>query len=77
MNKTIQAKDISTERFLVAIAENENVRGHPGAILWEMADILEIPRKVVQAKAKALIKQGIITGCACGCRGSFEVVERD
>lgn len=29
------------------------------------------PPKVVQAKCRSLIKRGLITGCACGCRGDF------
>lgn len=29
--------------------------------------------KVLLAKLKRLIKRGLITGCACGCRGDFEL----
>ena len=36
---------------------------------WD--DIPAMPLKVVLAKAKALIRRGLITGCACGCRGDF------
>lgn len=31
------------------------------------------PEKVVLAKLQKLIKRGLITGCACGCRGDFEL----
>lgn len=34
-----------------------------------------IPLKVVLAKARKLIRRGLLTGCACGCRGEFEVVD--
>jgi hypothetical protein len=29
------------------------------------------PQKVALAKMRALIKRGLIDGCACGCRGDF------
>lgn len=32
-----------------------------------------VPAKVVLAKAKRLVKRGLIDGCTCGCRGDFEV----
>lgn len=34
-----------------------------------------IPPKVIRAKLKSLLKRGLITGCVCGCRGDFEVVD--
>lgn len=35
-----------------------------------------VPPRLIMAKARALIKRGIITGCACGCRGDFQVVHQ-
>jgi hypothetical protein len=35
-----------------------------------------VPHKVVLAKAARLIKRGLISGCACGCRGDFERNDR-
>lgn len=32
-----------------------------------------IPRKVLVAKAGQLIKRKLLDGCACGCRGDFEI----
>lgn len=32
-----------------------------------------IPEKVVLAKARRLINRRVIDGCACGCRGDFEI----
>lgn len=37
---------------------------------------IEIPWKVSLAKARKLIKQGRLNGCACGCRGDFELPSR-
>lgn len=31
------------------------------------------PEKVVLAKLRSLIKRGLLAGCACGCRGDFEL----
>jgi hypothetical protein len=31
------------------------------------------PHKVVVAKLAKLIRRGLIDGCACGCRGDFEI----
>lgn len=36
-------------------------------------DVPGVPEKVLLAKAKRLIKRGLIDGCACGCRGDFEI----
>lgn len=32
-----------------------------------------IPEKVVLAKARRLVKRGLIDGCCCGCRGDFRI----
>jgi hypothetical protein len=37
-------------------------------------DVPGVPEKVVLAKAKRLMRRGLISGCACGCRGDFEVI---
>lgn len=62
-----QAKDISDEMFL---REMRRARYPWGATnVWEM--VLPFPPKVVLAKARALIKRGVIAGCGCGCRGDL------
>jgi len=33
------------------------------------------PRKLVLAKMKSLIKNGLVSGCACGCRGDFTLTD--
>jgi hypothetical protein len=34
---------------------------------------VEIPHKLVLAKARKVIRRKLIDGCPCGCRGDFEV----
>lgn len=31
------------------------------------------PYKIQLAKMKKLMKQGLVTGCDCGCRGDYEI----
>lgn len=45
---------------------------------WVHLDTIEaclpiFPPDVIRAKLKALIKRGLCTGCACGCRGDVEL----
>ena len=47
-------------------------KSHP-AILWDLAKKLDVPDKVLLAKMRRLIKKGKVKGCACGCRGDFEI----
>ena len=42
-----------------------------GGSLSSMAEAMGYPENVVRAKARRLIRRGLITGCACGCRGDF------
>jgi len=83
MKKTLQAKHISDEDFLVAIREDCRRRSlewgfeSTMGITWLIAEILGVPTKVANAKAKSLIKRGIITGCTCGCRGDLEIVIKE
>ncbi len=32
--------------------------------------------KLILAKMKQLIKRGLVDGCACGCRGDFEITPK-
>jgi hypothetical protein len=34
------------------------------------------PEKVALAKMHALIRRGLVDGCACGCRGDFTITEQ-
>lgn len=65
-----QAKDISDEAFFEAL-DATIVHENLGAVYWEMAKYMGVPDKVLLAKAKSMIKRGLITGCTDGCRGDF------
>lgn len=72
----LQAKDIPDADFYEAIRSVNEHRGgwaHTGDLVEAFPDA---PIKVLIAKAAALIKRGLIDGCACGCRGDFEVIDR-
>lgn len=47
--------------------------GHPEDVGGGSRDYPDMPWKVVLAKARSLIRRGLIDGCSCGCRGDFEV----
>jgi len=49
------------------------ISGPRWALVWDMAKYFDAPHKVILAKARKLIKKGFLSGCACGCRGDFEV----
>jgi hypothetical protein len=41
---------------------------------WHLECLMPIfPSEVILAKASALIRRGLLTGCDCGCRGDFEL----
>jgi hypothetical protein len=46
--------------------------GHPEHVGGPPQEYPNMPEKVVLAKAKRLIRRGLVDGCACGCRGDFE-----
>lgn len=81
----MQAKDIADELFIAAVAAC-SVRaadrwGSGGAwctrmdVRDELSERLgvEVPDKIVIAKARTLIRQGRMQGCTCGCRGDFDL----
>ena len=35
-----------------------------------------VHRHLVQAKMAQMIKKGLVSGCACGCRGDFTITEK-
>lgn len=76
----LQAKDIEVDDFVTAILQ-ATAEPHATATFWDIAECLssivgfEVPEAVVLAKAKRLIAAKKIDGCACGCRGDFEVLD--
>jgi hypothetical protein len=78
------AKDIRDTDMLTVIAAM-NARPWPGGsttsprwmMTWELDEAFSpFPPKVVLAKARALIKRGLIDGCGCGCRGDFVITTK-
>ncbi len=69
------AKDISDEQALGAVRATRGAHGVPEwATLWDTQKHLSgYPPKIVLAKLKSLIKRGALDGCACGCRGDFNI----
>lgn len=69
----MKASDISDEQIY------EVIRGpikYPnlGAQIWELSAALpEFPYKVIRAKCDQMIRKGRLRGCACGCRGDFQL----
>jgi hypothetical protein len=54
------------------------VRGGHWCLVSDLATALPtFPEKVILAKAKRVIAHGLLSeGCACGCRGDFEINEK-
>ncbi len=36
----------------------------------------DVPRKLALSKMRKLLKQGLVGGCACGCRGDWELTDK-
>lgn len=76
-----KAADIADDDFLAAVAAQQlaiSEEWNPGQFAWanrfDVADLLGAPEKVVLAKARRLIRRGLMDGCVCGCRGDFMVL---
>lgn len=73
----MKASDIPDVQMLEIIATwNDSPPEGRGAwcLIWDVAERLPgFPEKVVLAKARQLIRRGLIDGCGCGCRGDFEI----
>lgn len=70
MNKTLQAKHVPDEAFL-AVVDRVAREERRWTLTSDLEPALGVPRKVILAKARALIRRGVIDGCGCGCRGDF------
>lgn len=71
----MKASDITDEPIVTAVRET---RGRYGVPRWATKlDVQErlapVPPKVVLAKLASAIRRGVLLGCACGCRGDFEI----
>ena len=68
----MKTSDIADDEFLSIVQEinnNENRSAHIG----DMEERLSVPLKLVLSKARRLIRRGVLDGCWCGCRGSFQI----
>lgn len=79
----MQAKDIPDEPILALLA---NLPPWPDGMarrwgtMWpggeaSVHDVMPAgtPEKVALAKMRSMIRRGLVLGCACGCRGDFEL----
>lgn len=71
----LQAKDIPDLTVLGIIDDIER-RQNKWTLTYDLRDRLSVPYKLVVAKADALIRRKLITGCSCGCNGQFELTAK-
>jgi hypothetical protein len=83
MQKLVQAKVIDTLGLLKYVADLNSRSMNCINVDRELSDrsiyhavSATIPEKVTLAKMRSLIKQKLISGCACGCIGSFGITEK-
>jgi hypothetical protein len=74
----IQCKDIPDEPILHYLAQHGRVmRFHPRlgpSVVEAMPE--GISERLVLAKMASMIRRGLVDGCACGCRGDFEITDK-
>jgi len=70
----MQAADIDDWEFLNLVAAY-NLDEDRWALVWDMQAYFDVPFKVIRAKARKLLRRGLMDGCHCGCRGDFEVID--
>ena len=84
-----QAKDID-DRFFLACVEwagrQESLPPYAATkwdhfphwvFTWNLERLIPmLPPEVILAKARALLKRGLLDGCGCGCRGNFELTDQ-
>lgn len=76
----LQAKDIQDIDVLRFIGTHDKDQTSRDGKKWVLVyDFEEDPvfaqygRKLLLAKCASMIRRGLIDGCACGCRGDFEM----
>ena len=68
-------KDIATPRLLNDFHDPTATFLSPNACTWTIADREGWPVKVAMAKLRKMERQGLVDGCACGCRGDWTILE--
>lgn len=75
----VQAKDIDTDAILRFLAGHQGIWATwgKGYSMPTVQDAMPegTPAKVQLAKMRALHRQGFVGGCACGCRGDWEITD--
>lgn len=72
-----QAKDIADAAVLKTVARRDG----PARAAVTHDELMRqpwatgLPAKVVRAKMAALIRRGLVDGCACGCRGDYVITK--
>jgi len=66
----IDAQDAWCNWFPIDLGGSDNLR----TVRYAMPP--DIPDKLIHAKMRQLIKNGLVDGCPCGCRGDFEITEK-
>lgn len=71
----MKTKDITDATMLEALEATRGMHGVPRwSSLWDVQERLApIHPKLVLSKLRSMIRRGAILGCACGCRGDFEL----
>jgi hypothetical protein len=84
MDKTIQAKHIDDVLIIDVIRHLRELRRrasynqsayNPRIPTQDILNAVDFPPKVVLSKLRALQKRVCLNGCACGCRGDWELTE--
>jgi len=80
---TMQAKDIPDAIFLDAVRQTPGVDGTTRDVAWRLRwrvhDTLDrllgwpVPENLLLAKARKLMRRGLLGGCDCGCRGDYHI----
>lgn len=74
----MQVKDIATGPLLIFVGLKQRELGGRWVCTWDFEGTMyaDLPDRLFRAKMKNLIKHGLIDGCACGCRGDYQITER-
>ncbi len=65
----MQAKDLADAAVLARVPSWD--APGIGASATGLAAALGVPEKIVRAKLRRLKRRGLVSGCACGCRGDW------
>lgn len=81
-NGRLQVKDIETLPILRVILECRDGVGMELGLNWGVSQPQRsvrgafpegCPDRLILAKMRRLIERGLVSGCACGCRGDFKL----